>query len=86
MGMRHMPTIEIDALLLETTYGTPAEITAAAVSANAERDLLVRLIIRAYLGSMTGDIARDERVVAQMGGVGDIWANILAVRPPSAFL
>jgi hypothetical protein len=76
-----------DALALENASATPAERTAAAASSHAERDLLIRLVLRTRLGSLTGSTARDERVVAQLARVerrGD-WADYLRIRSPAAF-
>ncbi|PSK93425.1 DUF4157 domain-containing protein [Taibaiella chishuiensis] len=85
-GMDAVPTSEIDAVLLETTYGTVAEQAAATASVAAERDLLIRLVIRARLGGgIAGNEHRDEQLVARMGSTANLWSDILAVRPVSAF-
>ncbi len=86
-GMNSVPQTPTAALAFETANATTAERTAAAASANAERDLLIRLVIRLTLGSITGAISRDQRVVARMAQAGSVpdFSDILAVRPPSAF-
>ncbi len=85
IGMNAVPTEEVAATALLTTHATAAERAAAAASIAAERDLLIRLVIRTRLGGMTGDTSRDERVVAAMGTMNGTWADILTVRPLSAF-
>jgi hypothetical protein len=86
-GMNRVPQTPPAALTFETVNATPAERTAAAASVNAERDLLIKLVIRVNLGSITGAVSRDERVVARMAQAGSVadFSDILAVRPPSAF-
>ena len=86
-GMDHVPQTEADAQALETANATAAELTAAAASVNAERDLLIRLVIRVNLGSITGTVSRDESVVARMAQASNApnFTDILAIRPPSAF-
>ena len=84
-GMDAVPLTDIDALLMETTHATVAERTAAAASVAAERDLLVRLVIRTRLGHITGDVSRDESMVAKMGTTSNTWADILAARSPGLF-
>jgi hypothetical protein len=86
-GMFRMPKAPADAQTLETANATSAERAAAAASVDAERDLLLKLVIKVNLGDMTGGLSRDERVVARMaqaGNTGD-FSDMLAVRPPSAF-
>jgi hypothetical protein len=86
-GMDHVPQTEADAQALETASANAAELTAAAASVNAERDLLIRLVIRVNLGSITGTVSRDESVVARMAQASNApnFTDILAIRPPSAF-
>ena len=87
LGMRQVPQTEADALAFENASATPAEKTAAAASVNAERDLLIRLVLRVRVGSITGAVSRDERVVARLAQAGTApgFSDILAVRPPSVF-
>jgi hypothetical protein len=84
-GMNATPKSATDALALETAAATTAERTAAAASVNAERDLLIRLVLRTSLGSLTGTVARDERVVARMaqGARASNFTDFLRVRPPA---
>lgn len=86
-GMRAIPANSAAAQTLETTKASAAERTAAAGSIAAERDLLIRLVIRASLGSMTGDENRDAKVVARMALASSTgnFSDMLGVRPPSAF-
>lgn len=86
-GMDHVPQTEPDAQALETASATSAEQTAAAASVNAERDLLIRLVLRVNLGSITGAVSRDERVIARMAQASNApnFSDILAIQPPSAF-
>jgi len=86
LGMNSVPPTPAAALALETASATTAERTAAAASVAAEQDLLIRLVIRAKLGSITGPVSRDERVVVRMAQAGVTGASdLLAIRPPSAF-
>lgn len=86
LGMNSVPQTEPAAQTLENTRASAAERTAAAASVNAERDLLIRLVIRTRLGSLTGTENRDERVVARMAQASlPDFSDMLAVRAPSAF-
>lgn len=86
-GMGLTPQDETTALALEKAKATAAERTAAAANADAERDLLIRLVIRLNLGSITGAVSRDERVVARLAQAASAtnFSDYLQVRPPSAF-
>lgn len=86
-GMDRVPQTATDAATFETAHASAAERTAAAASVNAERDLLIRLVVRTHLGSLTGAVNRDVRVVARLAQAGSVadYSDILAVRPPSAF-
>ena len=84
-GMRRVPQTEADALTFETANATASEITAAAANSDAERDLLIRLVIRVNLGSITGSVSRDESVVARMGTTNNLWSDILVIRSPASF-
>ena len=65
-GMNSVPQDELAADTLEKSKATAAERTAAAASVDAERDLLIRLVVRTKLGSITGTVALDEKVVARL--------------------
>ncbi|HXQ70220.1 MAG TPA: DUF4157 domain-containing protein [Pyrinomonadaceae bacterium] len=85
-GMNSVPQTEVAAQTLETNRASAAERTAAAASVNAERDLLIKLVIRTSLGSLTGTESRDARVVARMAAASlPTFSDMLGVRPPSAF-
>jgi len=85
-GMFGTPQSPADAQSLENASATAAEKAAAAAGVDAERDLLIRLVIKTKLGDITGGLARDERVVARMAqaSTGN-FSDMLASRPPSAF-
>lgn len=85
-GMNSVPATPADALALENASASLSERTAAAASVAAERDLLIRLVIRVNLGSLTGSFIRDEQVVARMAQANlPDFSDMLAVRPPGAF-
>jgi hypothetical protein len=53
---------------------------------NAERDFLIRLAVRnSKVAPITGNVARDLRVVDQFNAPSDLWSSILAARNPAAF-
>lgn len=84
LGMRNIPQTEAAAQTFETTHATPTEITAAAAGVNAERDLIIKLVIRAHLGNITGSLDRDEAVVRLLGQTNNL-IDVLTIRPLSAF-
>jgi hypothetical protein len=86
-GMNSVPQTEGPALAFEAANASSAELTVAAASVNAERDLLIRLVIRVNLGSITGDVSRDEKVVTRLaaGARAPDFTDLLAIRSPSAF-
>jgi hypothetical protein len=52
--------------------------------AHAERDFLVKLAVRhPTVAPMTGDVARDVRVVRELGNLN--WRDVLNPRNPSSF-
>lgn len=85
LGMRGVPPTPAAADTFILAHATAAE-KLAAVGAAGERDLLIKLVIRAVLGSITGGVDRDIRVVGMLAGanIGG-FSEMLKVRPPSAF-
>jgi hypothetical protein len=65
---------------------TAAELSTATATVDGERDLLIKLVLKQLGNPITGvSVDRDLKVVLQMGLMPDNWAEILKVRPPSAF-
>jgi hypothetical protein len=86
-GIGSIPKTEADALALENASATPAEKGTIGTAVFAERDLLIRLILRTKLGSITGTESRDERVILRLSIAdrpGD-FSDFLTVRRPSLF-
>jgi hypothetical protein len=86
-GMNSVPQTEGVALAFESAHASSAELTASAASVNAERDLLIRLVVRVILGSITGGVSRDEKVVARLAAAARApnFTDYLAIRSSSAF-
>lgn len=85
-AMDEVPPTAAAAFAFESRHTTAAERAAAAVSVNAERDLLIRLVIRERVGSLTGPLSRDEHVVSRLAAadIGD-YSDMLTAHPLSAF-
>lgn len=85
-AMNRMPQTEADAEALEKTHATAAERTAIAGNVNAERDLLLKLVLKHRVGQVTGGVSRDRRVVKRMAraNTGD-FSDMIVTRPPSSF-
>jgi hypothetical protein len=84
-GQNSVPKTPTDADKLEHDGATVAEIGAISTVAD-ERDLLIRLVRRKVINSVTGGSEDDDlKVVKTMGTAGDTWAKILQKRPPTAF-
>jgi hypothetical protein len=89
-GMRVLRPLRTDALVqaFEAANATAAELAtgAAHADADAERDLLIKLVLRdASVGEITGPPARDIRAVNQLASMSRSWADILAARTPASF-
>jgi hypothetical protein len=84
-AMGAVPEKEADAVAFENANATPAE-RAAATTVTKERDLLMTLVLRNVVGSITGNSDRDLRAAIALGTAGSAWKDILKVRPPSAFV
>jgi DNA-binding protein YbaB len=82
--MSAVPSTEADATAFLDAKASAAE-RAAATTVTAERDLLIKLVLRERIGSITGSTDRDIRVVMRMGTVGGTWREILQRRAPSSF-
>jgi hypothetical protein len=82
---------ESQILHFETAKATVAEITAAFpggthTDENKERDFLLKLAVRdPKVGPITGNSARDLRVVRQLNAPSDNWTDILRPRNPASF-
>jgi hypothetical protein len=83
-GMRAVPETEADATAFLNANASPAEL-AAANTVPLERDLLIRLIVRRRLGTITGSEDRDFRVVSTMGTTIFEFTEILRRRNPADF-
>jgi hypothetical protein len=83
-AMYAVPQREADATAFIDAKATAAE-KAAATTVPLERDLLVRLVLRERVKSITGTTDRDIRMVVRMGTVGDTWRDILRRRSPADF-
>ncbi len=82
-AMDQVPQTEADARTFEIAHASATDIAAGTSSMNAERDFLIKLVIQVFLGSITGNLSRDIRVVnrlAQADRVGTL-AEYLTVRP-----
>ncbi len=89
MGVLDSLHTEAEVLAFETANSTAAEQTAAFpggahTSENAERDFLLKLAARdSTVAPMTGDVARDVRVVRELGNLN--WDTVLYPRNPASF-
>jgi hypothetical protein len=83
-AMDAVPQEEADATAFLNAKATAAE-RAAATTVNAERDLLMKLVLRERVGSITGSVDRDFRMAQRMGTVGSTWRDILDRRVPADF-
>ena len=83
-AMNAVPRKEVDATAFLAANATVAEL-AAATTVDAERDLLMKLVLRERVGSITGLLDRDFRMAKRMGTVGDSWRQILDRRTPADF-
>ncbi len=86
-GMNRVPQTETTAQSFETTHASAAERTAAQASVSAERDLLIRLVIRVHANDMTGPLDRDTRVVQRMAQAARAvdFTDYLQIRSPADF-
>jgi hypothetical protein len=83
-AMDAVPQEEAEATAFLNANATAAE-RAAATTVAAERDLLMKLVLRVRVGSITGSVDRDFRMAQRMGTVGDTWRRILERRVPADF-
>lgn len=84
-AMNATPQSAAQAQTLETR-ATAAERTAAAASAAVEKQLILKLVLRDKVGSITGPADRDVRVVNQMAtGSRGAYAAYLQSRSPASF-
>lgn len=89
-GGDEVPRKDLELMLFELSYAKVGsdELARTNASVNEEVDVLIRLVIRAKLGRITGDENRDVRVVkrlAKWGPTDNLIADILTVRSPGAF-
>ncbi len=86
-GMINVPQTETDAQTFETAHATAAERSAAQASANAERDLLMRLVIRVHTNQITGPLDRDMRAVQRMAQASRAvdFTDYMQIRSPADF-
>ncbi len=78
-----VPDVDADAATLLASHASAAEIAAANTSAK-RRDLWIRFALRS-VGPITGDEARDVRVVHELEKGLANWGDILKKRDPNAF-
>jgi len=73
--------------LLTAAHATMGELATAAAGGPAAETLLVKTVINFYLGSITGNGARDQRVIARLAvaGAAGIYSAFLADRDPATF-
>ena len=81
--MKGVPTKEADATKFLDDKATAAQ-RAAATTVPAERDLLIKLVLK-EVGSITGSTDRDIRMTVRMGTGMDTFADILKRRAPADF-
>ena len=84
IAMDAVPGTEAEATAFLNAKATAAE-RAAATTVAAERDLLMRLVLRERVGSITGSVDRDCRMATRMGTVGGTFREILRRRTPADF-
>ena len=84
IAMDAVPGTEAEAIAFLNAKATAAE-RAAATTVAAERDLLMRLVLREPVGSLTGSVDRDFRMATRMGTVGGTFREILRRRTPADF-
>jgi hypothetical protein len=73
--------------LLTATHATLGQIAMVAGGGAAAEALLLNKVINTYLGSITGNVARDERVVARLAQAGALGTYVayLTARAPATF-
>ncbi|HEY0412423.1 MAG TPA: DUF4157 domain-containing protein [Allosphingosinicella sp.] len=73
--------------LLTATHATMAQLQTVAGGGAAAEAVLLSKVISTYLGSITGDVARDERVVARLAQAGALgtFVALLTARAPATF-
>ena len=76
IAMDAVPGTEAEATAFLNAKATAAE-RAAATTVATERDLLMRLVLRERVGSITGSVDRDFRMATRMGTVGGTFREIL---------
>jgi len=84
-GMASVPKDEAAADALERAvfaelHAAPDQLEAARASVEKEQKLLIKLVIRERLGSITGDVSRDERVVARLAQAGEAGSSDILTR------
>jgi hypothetical protein len=86
-GLFSVPRTDADAVALENSKATPAERAAAGASVDAEKRLLVKLVLRTRVGRITGPTARDIRVVARLARAARAvnFTDFLRARSPAGF-
>jgi len=84
-GMNKAPQTEADALAFETSEASAAERSAAAASIAAEKALLIRLVLLKRVGSITGNVTRDIKVVSRLAtaNAAPNFTDMLQKRPAS---
>ena len=85
-GQNKTPDTPAEALALESNASS-SEKAAIVGNAVAETKLISKLVLEKEVGEITGDVARDQRVVKRMAkanGVPD-FSDMIAKRPPSDF-
>jgi hypothetical protein len=78
-----VPKREADVPALENK-ATAAERTAAAANVAAEKALIIKLVVRDRIGSITGSLDRDLRVIARMAQ-GRRRSDYFQKRTPASF-
>lgn len=85
-GQNKAPDTPAEAKALES-HASSSEKAAIVGDTDAETELISKLVLEREVGEITGDVARDKRVVKRMAkanGVSD-FSDMIVKRPPSDF-
>ena len=86
IGQDKTPDKPAEAQVLEANASS-AERLAIVGDAVAETELISKLVLKKEVGKITGDLARDQRVVKRMAKANkDDFSDMIVKRPPSDFL
>lgn len=83
IAMHGVPQNETDLVQFEKDHASSAEITAGTATIASHTDFLIRLMVAQPNIKMTGNVARDVRVVDELATAD--WGLVTQKGPPSGF-